>query len=216
MIRMSACLAILSAAMPAAAQVTARDLYLSGIRQDSNHETLPPLGLRYSIVRQKAGSQANEVDGGDLFHSGDRFRLHIEANDSGYVYLIERGSSNKWTLLFPSATITGGDNLVQKGRTYELPPGYWFELDSRPGVEKLFLVLSRKPEIDLDRHIRTLADRGGPVGAAEVSEEIVTGLREKVQARDLVFQKVEHVVYVVSRNAGPDARLVLDITLRHE
>jgi hypothetical protein len=216
MIRILSCCLLLAAATPAVAQVSARDLYLSGVRQDSGQTaSTAPLGLRYSIVRQTEKGP-DEVDSGTMFHSGDKFRLRVEANDTGYLYLIERGSSNRWTLLFPETTIAGGDNVVQKGRVYDLPPGYWFEFDSRPGVEKLFLVLSRKPEPDLDRHVRALAERGGAPSAAEVTEEIVAGVRAKVQARDLVLQKVEHAVYVVNRSAGSDARLVLDIALRHE
>src|SRR5215472_459179 len=113
MIRILFCGLILAAGAPAMAQVSARDLYLSGIRQDSSQTaSTPALGLRYSVVR-RTEKEPDEVDSATLFHSGDKFRLRVEANDTGYLYLIERGSSNHWTLLFPDVNVAGGDNLVQ-------------------------------------------------------------------------------------------------------
>ena len=61
--------------------------------------------------------------------------------------------------LFPSAEIEGGDNRVERGRRYEIPSGYTFTFDEQPGAEKLFIVLSRRPEPDLERLIYSLGQR---------------------------------------------------------
>src|SRR5262249_30183429 len=60
-----------------------------------------PLGLRYSILKQTSGRQVAEVDGDTAFRSGERIRLAVEANDNAYLYIVQRGSSGNWSLLFP-------------------------------------------------------------------------------------------------------------------
>jgi hypothetical protein len=58
-----------------------------------------------------------------------------------------------------------------------------------------------------------------------IDDGLVNRLRNQVYARDLVFEKVdestpgdkkEKAAYVVNSNAAPDARLVVDVVLKHE
>jgi hypothetical protein len=70
---------------------------------------------------------------------------------------------------------------------------------------------------------------------ATVSDDVISRIRGEVMARDLIFEKVENqkvgaengapaagtvkietAAYVVSRNMAPDARLVVDLKLKHE
>ena len=88
--------------------------------------------------------------------AGDRIRLHVDANTSGYLYVVMQGSSGTWKLLFPSPEIKDGDNRVQKRVRYEIPSGYTFTFDEQAGAEKLFIVLSRQPEPDLESLIYSL------------------------------------------------------------
>ena len=85
-------------------KLTARDLFLSNetpaaskvepapgpkINVKGPKATTPvPLGLRYSILKQVRNNQAEEVDPDTIFHSGDRIRLSLESNDSGYLYVV--------------------------------------------------------------------------------------------------------------------------------
>ena len=93
-----------------------------------------------------------------------------------------QGSSGTWKLLFPSAEVAGGSNLVHKGESRQIPPGDrgQFVFDEQAGNEKLFIVLTRQPE---------------------------------------PFEKVdssENAAYVVNPSKSPDARLVVDIALKHK
>jgi len=124
-----------------------------------------PLGLRYSILKRE-GAESTEVDPDTVFRSGDRIRLRVEANGGGYLYIIHRGSSGVWKPLFPSSEIAGGDNRVQKGKPYEIPPGYVFTFDEQPGDERLFIVLSRQPEADLEGLIYSLSSGQKPAELA--------------------------------------------------
>ena len=201
-----------------------------------------PLGLRYSILKQVAGGQTLEVDPEGVFRSGDRIRLAVETNDDAYLYIVQRGSSGNWSLLFPTPEIAGGNNRIERGRHYEIPTGHWFAFDEQPGEEKLFIVLSRPPEASLEKMIYALQPGGEKAAAVTPPEEkpaktllaanvrpigddVVNRIRGQIAARDLVFEKVdentagskkEKAVYVVNRTGSADSRVVADVTLQHK
>jgi hypothetical protein len=196
-----------------------------------------PLGLRYAVLKRDASGRYQEVDPDSPFRAGDRIRLQINANTAGYLYVVMQGSSGSWQLLFPSAEVASGSNRVEKGQALQIPPGDrgQFVFDETAGTEKIFLVLTRQPEQDLDNLIYSMraqpAPGGGETGRlvvaqATVRDEVVNRLRSEVKARDLVFEKVdssapdgggrmENAAYVVNPSTSADARLVVDIALRH-
>jgi hypothetical protein len=207
-----------------------------------------PLGLRYSVLKRDSDGQYREVDPDSVFHSGDKIRLNVEANDSAYLYIVMKGSSGKWLPLFPSRQIAGGSNRVEKGRLYEIPSGAEgrFTFDENPGEEKLFLVLSRKPDEDFEKLVYRISSGGsGAKSTAEpatsgnsqplkvlmaanmapINDDLIGRIRSQFVARDLVFEKVddatpgpkkEAAMYVVSPDRSPGARLVVDLKLKHQ
>ncbi len=202
-----------------------------------------PLGLRYSFLRKGAGDEYEEVSADSVFHAGDRIRLSVESNDAAYLYIVMRGSSGTWKLLFPTSEIGGGSNKIESGHSYLFPPPPGrFAFDEQKGEEKLCLVLSRQPERSLEQLIYALSS-GSPTAqpasdkapqpsqpmllaqSRPIDDGLVDRLRNQVYARDLVFEKVdestpgekkEKAAYVVNSNAAPDARLVVDLVLKHE
>ena len=181
-----------------------------------------PLGLRYAVLKRDANGQYNEVDPDTNFRSGDRIRLHVDANTSGYLYVVMQGSSGTWKLLFPSAEVAGGSNLVRKGESRQIPSGDrgQFVFDEQAGNEKLFIVLTRQPEPDLDKLIYSMGGKPESlVAQAAVGDDVVSKLRTRVASRDLVFEKSEsneNAAYVVNPSTAPDARLVVDVALKHK
>jgi hypothetical protein len=200
-----------------------------------------PLGIRYSILKRE-GAESVEVSPDDVFHSGDRIRLRVEANGNGYLYIIHRGSSGVWRPLFPSADIAGGDNRVERGKSYDIPSGYVFTFDEQPGQERLFIVLSRQPEKDLEGLIYSLSSGEKPAepvkppegklllaqNMVNIDDGVVNRLRN-VYARDLIIEKVdetsaappsgqakEKAVYVVNPARSADSRVVADVALIHK
>jgi hypothetical protein len=235
-------------------KLRARDLFLSANEPSKGGTSTPvgagsdkvikntkpaPLGLRYSLLKQVGNNETVEVDPYAVFHSGDRIRLSIQANDNGYLYIVVRGSSGKWSLLFPSKEIQGGNNTVEKGGRYEIPlAGVWFRFDEHPGEEKLFIVLSRQAEPDLERLVQSLRgdakSSSSPEssisstdsGSIQVVDDAVVGkIRGQVSTRDIVFEKVddkttgekkEKAVYVVNKTGSADSRVVVDVSLNHQ
>lgn len=181
-----------------------------------------PLGLRYAVLKRDAGGQYNEVDPDTSFRSGDRIRLKVDANTFGYLYVVMQGSSGTWKLLFPSAEVAGGSNLVHKGDSRQIPSGDrgQFVFDEQAGNEKLFIVLTRQPEPDLDKLIYSMGGKPESlISQATVGDGVVSKLRSQVSSRDLVFEKAdsnENAAYVVNPSTSPDARLVVDIALKHK
>jgi hypothetical protein len=194
-----------------------------------------PLGLRYSVLKRNAAGKFEEVDADATFHSGDRIRVQVDTNTRGYLYIVAQGSSGTWKVLFPSAEVAGGSNLIQRGESRVVPAGDrgQFVFDQQAGTEKLFVVLSRQPESDLDKLIYSLGgeqrnDVDAPhtlLAQGSVGDDVVDRLRRQVSARDLVFEKVdsdapggkiEKAAYVVNPNPAPDAKLVVDLSLKHK
>jgi hypothetical protein len=208
----------------------------------------PALGLRYSILLYGADDSAREVDAATDFRSGERIRIRLQANDSGHLYVVLKGSSGNWRVLFPSKEFGEGNNTVERGQVYDIPGRSRFIFDEQAGVERLFLVLSRQPEASLERLIYKLEEgSSAPAGEKTISEQtavpdqMVERLRSQVRARDLVFEKVdqsaaaapsrpkpgseelrpaaaggmEKAIYVVNPSRAADARLVVDLNLKH-
>jgi hypothetical protein len=196
-----------------------------------------PLGLRYSVMKRDTSGKFAEVDQDATFHSGDRIRLTVDTNTAGYLYVVMQGSSGNWRLLFPSADVDGGNNRIGKGMSQQIPPGDTgqFVFDDQSGTEKLFLVLSRRPEADLDKLIYSITGASSEsdrklVASAKIGGDVVNRLRDEVKSRDLVFEKVDEIslkydgtndvktekaTYVVNPSRGDDARLVVDVALKH-
>lgn len=173
----------------------------------------PPLGLRYSLLLSRDNNPYSEVDAASSFRSGDRLKITVESNDEAYLYVIARGSSGLWKVLFPVSEVANGDNLIQPFRRYEVPNGGRFYFDDQAGEEKLFLVLSRKPEPNFEDLIYSVTQpAASPVkpassapasparaaaktfqiaGLRPIDDALVSKVRGDLMARDLVFEKVD-------------------------
>jgi hypothetical protein len=173
----------------------------------------PPLGLRYSLLLSRDNNPYSEVDAASTFRSGDRLKITVESNDEAYLYVIARGSSGLWKVLFPVSEVASGDNLIQPFRRYEVPNGGRFYFDEQAGEEKLFLVLSRKPEKNFEDLIYSVTEpaatpvkpaAGTPPAPARpsktfqmaglirpIDDAVVGRVRGDLVSRDLVFEKVD-------------------------
>ena len=202
------------------------------------------IGLRYSLLLRDADGRYEEASPTAVFHSGDHIRLSVMANQPGYLYVIEQGSTGNWSPIFPAAGSSQEVNRVEQGRVYQIPNGNGaFQFDQNPGQEKLFVVLSRNPIPDLDSTIQGLKQpaaakpaeqapaQPSPSTVYEASNRIPDELVQRFASRDLSLVQEQQVddsskgsesgekaVYVVSKGApsGSTPRVVASVTLRHE
>ncbi len=117
--------------------------------------------FRLNVFRQtRDGSKAVALDQRlQEFHNGDNIRLSFTAPRAGYVYLLQRGSSGKTSILYPSSAT---DQSISKGETFQFPrgTGYWIHFDNNPGPETLYVVFARRRGDPLVAPIETAIANG--------------------------------------------------------
>jgi uncharacterized protein DUF4384 len=189
-----------------------------------NIKVIPnPLGLRYSLLLRRPFGDFAEVSPDTTFRTGDQIRLSVMSNQRGYLYIVQKGSSGAWNPLFPDPRIDGGNNQIDPEHRYEIPGGGGeaFRIEGQPGEEKIFILLTRAPENDLDALIALLRSGVGSPAGSNIQDTVVEQIRNHIRTRDLVFTKFddragEKAVYIVNKTAsGGEARVIADITLNH-
>ena len=167
----------------------------------------PTAGIKYRLLRRGPDGTPVEVDPDTMFQSGDRIRFAFEPNIDGFLYVIQQGSTGRWSVLLPHPLINGGRNTVTRFGEVAVPPEGWFRFDENPGSEQVFVYLSKEP-------LSTLPWGGGPVIRAQsVDQPTMIELANSLRSRDLVFEKeavpgsTDQAAYVVNQDdiGGPVA-----------
>ena len=167
----------------------AMDLYYAdaGARPGASASRVPNAGLKYRVLRRGGAGEAVEVAPDTVFRSGDRIRLGFEPNIDGFLYVIQEGTSGRWSMLFPHPQMQSGRNDVSRFTEVEIPPGGWFRFDDNPGTERIMVYLSREK-------VSALPGADGPVVRVEsVARSTVDDLTRTIRPRDLLFEKDEVV-----------------------
>jgi hypothetical protein len=175
------------------------------------------LGLRYNLLLVDDRNQGVAVDSEHVFRKGDHVAIEIEANRSGYLYVLARQSSGSWQALLPSPEMSDESNIIDPGRKIRVPGAYTFEVQDPPGSEHLVLVFSRDPQdfyelyqgIKRQNSAPTPAPAAAPTavptpspapesqasGGAELADasrvdSAVARMRQQFGTRDIVIRKV--------------------------
>jgi len=86
-----------------------------------------------------------------IFRSGDKFRLRLTPRQDCHVYLLNRGTSGNYTVLFPKSQINTGSNFVPAGVCVMIPAEGSYQFDERTGFEEVILCACRRPYPPLDQ-----------------------------------------------------------------
>ena len=86
-----------------------------------------------------------------IFRSGDKFRLRLTPRQDCHVYLLNRGTSGNYTVLFPKSQINSGSNFVPAGECVMIPAEGSYQFDERTGFEEVILCACRRPYPPLDQ-----------------------------------------------------------------
>jgi Domain of unknown function (DUF4384) len=167
----------------------------------------PRPAVKYGIRLSRNG-EARPVAASYRFQSGDRFQFQFEVSQSSYLYLLQREiegdpasmeqyvgakgivvvrdeddkrpASSKYQLLWPvnssSVRLTGHQPQTVPSQ------GQFFQLDNRPGLEKIVMVVSPKP-LDLE------SEFPGATGAAprkrnDSDADVLGQLRKNLDAME--------------------------------
>ena len=183
------------------------------------------IGIRYAVLLRDNDGHYNEVSPTTIFHNGDHLRLSVMANQPGYLYVIQQGSSGAWNSIYPGKHAADNgepSNHLEPGRVYQVPDGERnFRFDQNPGQEKLFLVLSRQRIADLEGAINSLKQGGQPSAAPthpappadqgqtlEAMNTVPDAFVQRLASRDLTLVEEETVDHPQSNNNEPGEKAV--------
>lgn len=184
--------------------------------------TYPALGLKYSVFQYASGKRL-PVDPDQTFHSNEHIQLTMEVSSPGYLYVVSRGASGKWSTLFPDSEAEPEANHLTPGRTYRMPPGETSVITfyEPAGKEQLFLFLSRQPIHSSEDLMMQMSGEKGvkatstPARAAEPVMEAMNRLGDsdinrltKVYARDLIIEKASSSDPEKTSAVEPDPKAV--------
>jgi len=104
-----------------------------------------PQRIKLTVERQEPGGQDNDgwkrVNAALVFDAGDKLRFRVSVNFSGYLYVMNHGTSGGYEVLFPRGD-TGGDKRVEAEREYVIPPQGSFRVTGPAGQDLIYWLVS--------------------------------------------------------------------------
>jgi hypothetical protein len=100
-----------------------------------------PQRIKVTVERQdQAGWRA--VNPATVFSAGDRLRFRVSTSFSGYLFVMDQGTSGSYDLLFPRAE-AGTDNRIEASKDYTVPATQGsFRVGGPQGHDVVYWVLS--------------------------------------------------------------------------
>jgi Domain of unknown function (DUF4384) len=110
------------------------------------------IGLGYTLYMRDANGRSVRVEPGREFHNGDRVRISLEPNVDGFLYVFHTEGNGPAEMIYPDARLDGGENWIEAHVPMEVPSSedpderlHWFAFYGDPGVERLYVVVARRP-----------------------------------------------------------------------
>ena len=126
------------------------------LRPQSLTSTIPSQGFNYWLVVQRTRDGQNykapyKSNGNDTFDSGDKFQLHVQSVQSGYLYVFnekqpEAGGTN-FRLVYPQRAINDGSTSVGSNQPIQSD---WITFQGPPGTDNYWIVWSASPLAELE------------------------------------------------------------------
>lgn len=176
------------------------------------------------------------VDPGLVFAQGDRVRFRVTTDFEGYLYVVNYGTSGKYSVLFPSKD-AGADNKLAKGQAQQIPAGNAdFRIGGPAGQDIVYWMISpiplagdnsipvpakpRKPPLLMPRcDDSLLRARGecidGTAGVRDLDVPEPDELAPAGQPADLTFLR-EDKNSVVAANGASNGPMVYEFRISHK
>ena len=167
------------------------------------------LELRYALEMEKDGEPV-PVAVTEGFESGDRFTLLVRPTEDAYLYLFVSDTEGGYTLAAPDLAEDGSlPGAVEGGSAARLPAAGVLRLDEEPGIERLYLLASTRPLLQVEE----LFGDGRP----QVDEAWLIDLRDHYARNGTLTRQVRNeAVRVDYRQRGRGAAVVLEtVVIRH-
>jgi hypothetical protein len=194
----------------------AKDLFTQ--YNDNNPSTVGAEGAKVAILLKRGNSEARLVSPNETFYSGDKIKLVLDINFSGYAVILNKGTSGKINPLFPY--LENGelvDHSVSPNAAVQLPKGNaWINFDSNPGDEQVTVIFSKNPINEMDRYEES--STGTRVDSSR-ADQILAELNSKSLARrkskDLFTQTESDGTYCVSQDGLGSEPVGFSFYLKH-
>ena len=185
---------------------TAKDLYFdfkentasteNNKPNDKKRRGRPGTKLQIELSRDNKISKKSTKD---TFYSGDRVAFLLTSNFSGYVRVVNFGTTGKNTVLY--------DGKVDS-KNYRIPQKGWIRFDNNEGTETVKFIFSSSPMkfqiatgsnnvSGSSSNNSTNSSTGGQV-SGDSEEQILNEVNSKELSRDLVLDVVENETYVLT------------------
>ena len=207
-----------------AQKTRARDLFI----EKEQTVTKGKPGVKVRILLKRGNQSERYVTENETFYSGDKIKLAFDINFSGYIALLNVGSSGKVSLLYPYA---GTDAAVGPSETEQLIPAKtndWIKFDDHAGTEKITVVFSTNP-IDAVDQVMQAANQSGITISGSVTintsapqaQSLLVDLNarslKRAKSRDLSIETVNNeATYVVAESSLISEPTAFIITLKHQ
>jgi hypothetical protein len=189
------------------------------------------LGVRFHIQLDRDGKRV-QVPATYEFHTGDHFWLQVETRTGAFVYVINRtiGSDKALEVVRdedanrtpPPAEmphLVFGPERVEPGKFRSVPKTSAMMFDAKPGIEKLYVIVSpeRIPELEQDFTPQGDVSRDSNATALRKLDKSLAGWAKN--SRQAIPQSSKGVVlddpdgYAVQQN--PIGPIIAEISLQH-
>jgi hypothetical protein len=130
-----------------------------------------PSKLGYTLFLKSPSGRPVRIDPSKSFRLGDWVRLSVESSIDGFLYVFNSDDANgNPAMIFPHVRLGGGQNYIQAHVPYEVPSRHgndpkdqWFEFKGKPGVDRLYFVVSSDPldGVPIEDELRNLSQGSG-------------------------------------------------------
>jgi hypothetical protein len=197
------------------------------------------LGVRYNIMKVNPETrEQTAVPADTVFKKGDCLAVRLAPNRGGFLYVFNQGTSGKWQPLIPSEDLVEEPSTVRAYQVVSLPSEHCFEMDDPAGDERLFVMVTEKPEDikNIDGMLKKLGKPAGngPSGAPQRPDamvvamnnlsNVIQGMQSQLASRDIKLTKLAapqskmelpHTVFYTNAAASNTDTLILEIKLKH-
>jgi Domain of unknown function (DUF4384) len=117
-------------------------ILLAALLPLAHGQTAKPLRMEILLEKEDHGKPV-VMEPGHVFESGDRLRFRFTPNFSGTLFVMDRGTSGSYTMLFPKED-TGTNDRMDAGKAYLLPASDkgWFRVTGPPGHDVVYFVVT--------------------------------------------------------------------------
>ncbi len=191
-------------------------------------EHVPLLTLEWRMLKRNNDGTSQETNPSAVFHTGDRIRLAIKANQNAYLYIVHHSEGQDGTIIFPDSRINNGENYVKKDQEYILPaycpsPEFddpkdcWWKMTPPSGREEFTVICSRDMITNLPNQS---SDEVGVIKLNIINElKTASGQKLKRTSRpELSYQdggSGRYITWVTNTNAKDNEDLIETIVITH-